>query len=125
MTTLFSCKKKRNLSTISIFQSINDLKKHGFQTPSSPKVSQTSATHASLEVAKVYKEGKEMVRASSLHHLSFQNLILHPFPTKNTNLSFIKGHSFLISFQNPTPYPSLTSQVHHPPSSTSYFLLIT
>ena len=33
--------------------------------------------------------------------------------------------SFLISFQNPTPNPSLTSRVRHPPSSSPNFLLIT
>ena len=63
---------------------------------------------------------------SSPHHLFSQNLTLLPSPMEKTRLLFIKGHSFLISFQNPTSYPSsLTSRVHHPPSSTPYFLLIT
>ena len=123
VTTLFPCKEKRNLYTIS--QSLNGLEKRGFQPPSSLEASQTSATHASFEVAKANKEGKERLRASSPHHLSSQNLTLLPSPKKKTKLFFIKGHSFLISFQNPTPYPSLTSRVHHPPSSTPYFLLIT
>ena len=114
VTTLFPCKEKRNLYTIS--QSLNGLEKHGFQPPSSLEASQTSATHASFEVAKANKEGKERLRASSPHHLSSQNLTLLPSPKKKTRLFFIKGHSFLISFQNPTP---------HPPSSTPYFLLIT
>ena len=33
--------------------------------------------------------------------------------------------SFQIAFHNPTPYPSLTSQEHHPPRSSPYFPLIT
>ena len=46
-------------------------------------------------------------------------------PIENTILLLNKDPSFLISFHNPTPYPSLTSQIRHPASSTPKFLLIT
>ena len=48
-TTLFPCKENRNLSTISISQSLNRLEKCRFQPPSSPVTSQTSATQSSIK----------------------------------------------------------------------------
>ena len=111
---LFPYWEMRNLSIISIFQSLNDLENRGFQPPSSTEESQTYATDASFEATNAYKERKETLKALSPHYLSSQNLTLLLFPAEKMILLFIKHHSFLIFFQNPTPYPSLTSQVRTP-----------
>ena len=70
VATLFPCWEMRNLSTISIFQSLNDLEKSEFQPPSSSEKSQTYTTHAPFEVANAYKGRKETLKALSPHHLS-------------------------------------------------------
>ena len=116
---------KSNLSTSSTSQSLKGLENLGLQTPSSPEESHYSTNQASLKAAKAYKEGKELQRAKLPHHLSFQNFTFLPSPTENTTLFCIRDPSFLISFQKPTPKPSLTSLVYQPPSSSPNFLLIT
>ena len=93
-------------------------------TPST-EGSQTSTTHSFFETTKSNKEGKESHKASSPHHISFQNLTFLPLPMENTMLLLNNDPSFLISFHNPTPNPSLPSRVYYPPSSAPYFLLIT
>ena len=125
LATLFPCKEKRNLSTMSISQSLNGLENQVFQPPppsKNPKL--PSLTHF-LRQPTCTKKGKKRLKASSSHHLSPQNLALLPSPIKKTIFLLIKGHSFLISFQSPTRYSSLTSQVHHSSSFTPNFLLIT
>ena len=120
--SLLPCIVTSNLSTS---QSLKGLENLGLQPPSSPDESHNSTNQASLEAAKAYKEGKKSQRAKFPHHLSFQNFTLLPSPIENTTLFCKRDPSFLISFQNPTPNPSLTSLVHHPPSSSPNFLLIT
>lgn len=61
----------------------------------------------------------------SLHHLSIQNFTTLPDPTLNLVLSLSTYHPPLIVFYTLTPYPSLTSLVHHHPSSYPYFPTIT
>ena len=86
-------------------------------TPSSFELTHTSATHSSLEAVSSNNEGKKRLKVSSSHHLSSQNLALLPSPMEKTKLPLIKGHSFLISFQNPHTTPFLLPH-------TSYLLLV-
>ena len=59
-------------------------------------------------MAKASKEGNVALKGLSSHHLSFQNFTLSLLPTKNEILLCTRSLSFLIAFQNPTPYPFLT-----------------
>ena len=125
ITSLFSCIAKGNLSTTSTSQSLKGLEKRGFQSPPPhPKSPNTPLPMPLLKPLRHTKRGKNHIEHRSRTHLSFQNLTLLPFPTKNIVLLSNKDPSFLISFHNPTPYPSLISRVHHPPSSSLNFLLI-
>ena len=95
----------RNLSTSSISQSLKDLRKVGDQPPSSLTHFHKSSTIASFCTTRRSIEGNKEHKASSPHQTSFQNLILLPSPKEKAAFWRKRGHSFLISFHNPTPKP--------------------
>ena len=77
-----------------------------------------------FRTAKSNKEGKASQRGVFPHQMSFQNLTLLPSPTENETLLSSNKPSLLISFQSPTPWPSLAPRVLDPPLSIPYFVLI-
>ena len=123
--TLHPCNLKRKHSTLSISQSLSHLEKQGAQQPPSEEAHETSSTQASLEVAIANKEGKDTLSGSSPHHLFNQNLTFLPLPIEKATLLPKMSQPFRMVFHNPTSSSSLTSQDHHPPTSSPYLPLIT
>ena len=109
------------MSTSSNSQSFSCLINLGFQLPPS----QASSTRASLEEAIEKRFEKASLNGISPHHLSFQNFTLFLEPTLKRILTLRSSQPFLIAFQTPTPYLSLTPFVHQPSSSCPYFPTIT
>ena len=89
--TLLPCSLSKNLSASSTSQSLNALKKQGFQPPQPPsaKGSQICATHASLSTVKAKRERKNIHRGESPHHLSLQKLTLLPYRSNFQGLYII------------------------------------
>lgn len=112
----------KNASISSSSHSWSYLEKWGFRHPLFPSCFHTSTIHASLVVTIENIVGKASPRENSLHLLSFQNFTLCPLPLI---LELKASHPHLIAFHTPTPYLSLTTLEHHPPSFFSCFRIIT
>ena len=72
-------------------------------------------------MVKANRKRKEDLSGSSPQHLSNQNLTLLPLPTEKVTLLPKRSQSFLMAFQRPNRYPSLTLLDLHPPSSSPTF----
>lgn len=81
------------------------------------------AAHESLAVAKVNNFVNASLRCMSLHHPFFQNFICLPLPILKPVLLLKIFLSFVVAFDTPNAYRSLTSLEHLPPSSYPYFLV--
>ena len=106
----WSYKLPKNTSTSSSSQSCNYLTKFGLQL----SLSQTSTTQASFEEAIEYRIKNKSLKGVSPHYSSIQNFTLSLKPTLRPILSLSVSQPPLITFHTPTPYPCLTSLVHHP-----------
>ena len=119
------CKTCKNLSASSISQSLKDLRKIGFQPPSPLLRSHSFAAGAFFLVVSLNKLGKARLSVSSPHQTSLQKLILLLSPREIEAFWRSRGHSFLISFHNPTPKPPLILPEHQPPVPSPNLLLMT
>ena len=124
LSTAFPCNLKNKSSTSSTSQSFKEHEKQWFQWPISPCWTQRSATQASFATPRYIKKRRK-------------HTTVHPYttyPSKTSSFSYYPlqkekkpkkvFRSFLMDFQSPTPYPTLTSPKHHPPSSSPYLQLI-
>lgn len=107
--------RKKKAFTSSSSQSFKYLSKQGFQWPLPPGSSLTSTTYASFEEAKAKKKGKSYKKVHP--YITYFSKTSPPnlfFTSKATPL-LSRSHRFLMLFQTPTSYLSLTLRKHHSP----------
>ena len=109
LSTTFPCNLQNKSSTSSASQLFKGIEKQGFQWPLSPIWMQRSATHASFEMARAYKERKETHNAH--HHTIYPSETSsssHYLPqrkTRNENVPFLPDR---FPKPNSIPIPNFT-----------------